>query len=276
MNRIEDFRRIYAGMVAAAAQVDDPRITEAFAAVPREHYLGPGPWHVMFEGDYTQTPSDDPACLYQNFLVAIDRKRELNNGEPVFLARIINALGAREGQSVVHIGTGTGYYTAILAEIVGPRGKVTGIEIDRGLAARTRANLAYYPQVEVIGGSGAELTMTGVDRIWVNAGASHPLNCWLDALAPGGRLVLPFTTKHGNGIVVRITRNGQGYAACVVSLTQIFACAGARDDKAANRLARTLENGLWDEIQSLRRDEHAHDESCWLHGTGWCLSRMAA
>ncbi len=276
MNRIEDFRRVYAGMVAATAQVDDPRITAAFAAVPREHYLGPGPWHVMFDGDYAETPSDDPACLYQNFLVAIDRKRDLNNGEPVFLARIINAVGAREGQSVVHIGTGTGYYTAILAEIVGPLGKVTGIEIDRKLAARARANLAHDPQVEVIGGSGAELALNGIDGLWVNAGASHPLDCWLDALAPGGRLVLPFTTKRGNGIVVRITRNASGYAACVVSLTQIFACAGARDDEAATRLARTLENGLWHEIQSLRRDEHEHDESCWLHGAGWCLSRIAA
>jgi protein-L-isoaspartate(D-aspartate) O-methyltransferase len=125
MDRIEDFRRVYAGMITAAAEVADPRIVEAFAAVPREDFLGPGPWDLMFEGAYATTPSDDPACLYQNFLVAIDRKRQLNNGEPVFLARIIGALAAETGEHIVHIGAGTGYYTAVLAEIVGPKGKVT-------------------------------------------------------------------------------------------------------------------------------------------------------
>jgi protein-L-isoaspartate(D-aspartate) O-methyltransferase len=42
----------------------------------------------------------------------------------------------------VHIGAGTGYYTAILACLVGPSGKVTGIEVDASLAARATVQMA--------------------------------------------------------------------------------------------------------------------------------------
>jgi protein-L-isoaspartate(D-aspartate) O-methyltransferase len=53
-------------------------------------------------------------------LVAIDEKRLLNNGPPSFLAILIEALALQEGDHVVHVGCGTGYYSAILAEFVGP------------------------------------------------------------------------------------------------------------------------------------------------------------
>jgi protein-L-isoaspartate(D-aspartate) O-methyltransferase len=53
-------------------------------------------------------------------LVAIDEKRLLNNGQPSFLAILIEALALQEGDHVVHVGCGTGYYSAILAEFVGP------------------------------------------------------------------------------------------------------------------------------------------------------------
>jgi protein-L-isoaspartate(D-aspartate) O-methyltransferase len=46
------------------------------------------------------------------------------------------------GDHVVHVGAGTGYYSAILAEMVGRTGRVTAIEIDPLLAARAKENLA--------------------------------------------------------------------------------------------------------------------------------------
>ena len=52
----------------------------------------------------------------------------------------------------MHIGTGTGYYTAIMACLVGPSGKVTGIELDASLAARARENLSSYPNVLIVNG----------------------------------------------------------------------------------------------------------------------------
>ena len=56
---------------------------------------------------------------------------------------------------MVHIRTGTGYYTAILAQFVGPSGRVTGIEYEPELAVRARTNLATYPNVDIVEGDGA-------------------------------------------------------------------------------------------------------------------------
>ena len=52
-------------------------------------------------------------------LVAIDAERGINNGQPSLHAQSIAALELKEGETVVQIGAGAGYYTAILAELVG-------------------------------------------------------------------------------------------------------------------------------------------------------------
>ena len=73
--------------------------------------------------------------------MAIDPARGLNNGEPSFLAYLIDALELKAGEHVAHIGCGTGYYSAILAEVVGKKGRVTSVEIDQKLAVRAKRNL---------------------------------------------------------------------------------------------------------------------------------------
>ena len=49
--------------------------------------------------------------------------------------------------------------------------------------------------------------------------------------------------------------------------------AGARDPAVSNELARALRRDEGASVRSLRRDIHAQEESCWLHGHGWCFSR---
>ncbi|WP_390887876.1 hypothetical protein [Comamonas antarctica] len=51
-------------------------------------------------------------------------------------ARWLHALQPRAGEVVAHIGAGKGYYTSILSQLVGPRGKVLAVECDAKLAAR--------------------------------------------------------------------------------------------------------------------------------------------
>ena len=60
-------------------------------------------------------------------------------------------------EHVVHVGAGVGYYTAILAQLVGHLGTVTAIELDPQLAARAAANLARSPNVDVLQGDGASI-----------------------------------------------------------------------------------------------------------------------
>jgi len=151
-------RAAYAKQVLAAAGVDDARLVQAFAAIPREDFLGPGPWLVRrWLRDYMSTPDADPVYLYTDDLVALVPARGVNNGQPSLHAHLIHQALPAVGQHVVHVGTGTGYCTAILAHLVGPSGRVTGIEYDGSLAARARASLAPYANVAVIEGDGTQM-----------------------------------------------------------------------------------------------------------------------
>jgi len=87
---LDGLRRFYAEELRAVANLQSEALVRAFAKVPREHFLGPGPWRVRspgFEGYWT-TKDVDPKHLYHNVLVAIDPTRQLNNGHPSFLASL--------------------------------------------------------------------------------------------------------------------------------------------------------------------------------------------
>jgi len=148
-------RRAFAKQIMAMVGVKNPSIEAAFAAVPREDFLGNGPWQIFRYNRYVPTPNDDPVYLYTDELVGIIPERSINNGQPSLHAYLLGAASPLPGEHVVHVGTGTGYYTAIMAEMAGSSGRVTGVEYDPELAARAKANLAGYLNVKVIQGDGA-------------------------------------------------------------------------------------------------------------------------
>ena len=268
-------RRSYAEELKYVAHIGSDAIVRAFAKVPREKFLGPGPWRIPWgEEDWT-TEDDDPKHLYHNILVAIDPARGLNNGQPSFLAYLIDALELKAGEHVAHIGCGTGYYSAILAEVVGRRGRVTSVEIDQKLAARAKRNLSPWRQVSVVAGDGSRCRLDTVDALLINAGATHPAAIWLDALTPGGRMVLPLTAENKFGSVLKVTRLTRGYSARFVGGVGIFPCAGARSRRAQDQLKTAFQSGTQSSVRSLRRDQHRPNRLCWLHGTDFCLSRAA-
>ena len=114
MECLEAQRHFFADLVTASAGVpkDELRLASAFASTPREDFLGPGPWKVFVGGRYIETPSPDPAFLYQDVVVGLAPDRRINNGQPVLHAICLAALGVKEGDTVVHVGAGTGYYRA--------------------------------------------------------------------------------------------------------------------------------------------------------------------
>jgi protein-L-isoaspartate(D-aspartate) O-methyltransferase len=144
---LEVARRWFAEGLRTACHLTDARVVEAFAAVPRETFAGPGPWRLFhFVDGYWSTQDADPRRLYHNVLVALDESRGLNIGEPALWARHFDRLGVPDGARVLQLGAGSGYYTAILAELVGPTGRVDAIEIDGPLAEVAQRNLAAWPR----------------------------------------------------------------------------------------------------------------------------------
>jgi protein-L-isoaspartate(D-aspartate) O-methyltransferase len=277
-------RAAYAKQILAAARVDDARLDAAFSAIRREDFLGPGPWPILrWFRDYVPTPGTDPVYLYTDDLVGILPERRINNGQPSLHAHLIHRASPAAGERVVHIGTGTGYYTAILAHLAGPSGRVTGIEYDSELAAKAKANLVSHPNVEVVEGDGALVSFDEADVIYVNAGCTEPAASWLDRLADGGRLILPMTSDRGfganspermasAGAVFRIERRGRDYFATWISPVAIFPCAGSRDEVSERALAEAFAKGGWQQVTRLYRDQEIPEERCWLRGSGWCLA----
>jgi len=278
-------RRAYAKHVLANAGVDDARVEAAFAAVRREHFLGLGPWLMpRWSRRYVPTPSDDPVYLYQDALVGIIPERGLNNGQPSLHAMLIAAAASRPGQHVVHIGAGVGYYTAILAHMVGESGRVTAIEFDGGLAERLVANFARQRNVRALPGDGAQIEFDPADVIYVNAGATRPADIWLDRLKDGGRLILPLTSDKGfgenpenipiqqRGAVFGIKRGGGEFLAKWISAVAIFPCEGARDAESERALAAAFEKGGWERVTRLYRRGDLPDERCWLNAPDWALA----
>lgn len=277
-------RRIYAKQVVHAAGVSDPLLESVLAELPRERFLPPPPWLLTRwgyqAGGYQPTPNDDPVYLYQDVPVAIDPGRHLNNGQPSFLIRLIAHGRPRPGDGIVHIGTGAGYYTAVLAGLVGAGGHVFGVERDPALAAQAAANLADLAHVRIVAGDGATLPLPAADFILVNAGASQPAPTWLDALKPGGRLILPLTAETlaseapiTQGVVFLIERRGDDdYTARCISTVMIYPCAGARDPDAIEALQRALAAGGQEKVKALHRSDTVDPALCWLRGQGWCFS----
>lgn len=272
-------RRAYAKHVMMLGGVHNPVLEHAFESVRREDFLGAGPWQVWrWSAGYDSTPSDDPVYLYCNALFAIVAERGLNNGEPSSHAMWIASVSPLVHEHVVHIGAGVGYYSAIFATMAG---RVTAIEYEAELAERATANLAPFSNVDVVAGDGARYAFAPADVIYVNAGASRPLDHWLDSLREGGRLLVPLTAPSNftnpmsgqiSGGYFRITRRAQAFEARWISPVAVFPCVGARDPESDAALAEAFKVRRWNEVTRLYRTDDLPEEQCWLRAPGWSLA----
>jgi protein-L-isoaspartate(D-aspartate) O-methyltransferase len=274
---IESARQSYAEELRSLTHMSSPELFAAFAKVPRERFVGPGPWRILGRDENWTSESEDPRHLYHNVLIALDEAKGINNGQPSMWALFLDQLGVRAGDHLLHLGCGTGYYTAILAEVVGPEGRITAIEIDKAIAERARIALAPWPQVSVLHGDGARGPFEPADVIVVSAGATHPLPPWLAALKPRGKLLFPLTPDSGIGAMALLTRKGgETFEAKLTFGVQFIQFSGADDLDVSARLAIALDRDKGTSVRSLRLDAHDKEDSCWLHGGGWCFSTRDA
>lgn len=285
MSDLGAVRRFFAEEIQVVSNIRSATVVDALAAVPRERFVPPGPWTIRSESDFggppRQTPGADARFVYHNVAVAIDADRMLFNGTPGLVAMAIDRADVKAGERVLHIGTGTGYFTALMAHCVGPQGRVVGIEVDEGLAQRARENVSTLPWVEIHHGDGTGRLNGAFDVIVVNAGVTHPLDSWLDALAPGGRLVLPITATMpamgpiGKGLLLLLTRDASTSATMTVrplTFVAIFSAVGLRDERLNAQIGQALAKHPFPPLQLLRRDPHEPSARCWLHDERFCLT----
>ena len=278
MSALQEARLRFAEDVRRCAKVQTAALLEALATVPREAFLPPGPWAVRGGGAADMTPDADPRHLYQDVSVAIDEGRQLFNGAPSAVLPALDALCVTTGDRVFHVGCGLGYYTALLAHVVGRTGRVRAVEIDEAMARHARANLVRYESVTVEQGDGAGPIDESFDAILIHAGVTQPLDVWLDAIPVGGRVVLPITTTlpglaHvSKGVMVGLTKaNDQQFDVRPLGFTMIYTAVGLRDEALNAAIGGALLRGFADQVTQLRRDAHPPDATCLLHGPTCCF-----
>jgi protein-L-isoaspartate(D-aspartate) O-methyltransferase len=181
--------------------IRDPRVLAAMERVPRHECLGP-----EFQ---VQAYEDRPLPIGHGQTVS----------QPYIVAAMLEALELQPSDTVLEIGTGSGYQTALLAELAG---KVFSIERHAPLAERARGVLERlgYAGVEVVVGDGTEglAQAAPFDAILVSAAAPKLPPPLLEQLAEGGRMIIPIGFSEGQELELVRKREGQ------LVITRLDAC----------------------------------------------------
>jgi protein-L-isoaspartate(D-aspartate) O-methyltransferase len=170
----DDARQAMIDEQLARRGLSDYRVLAAIGRVPRERFVGPG----------------QEAQAYEDRALAIDCDQTIS--QPYIVALMTQALELAGDEKVLEIGTGSGYQTAILAELAA---SVVSIERHPLLARRAAGvlnDLGYQNIHLVIGdGSSGWAEEAPYDRIIVTAAASKVPDVLFDQLVEGGLLVIP-------------------------------------------------------------------------------------
>lgn len=277
---IKEARRWFSEDIRIAAPVvHSPAIIDAFAKIPREHFLGDGPWRIhprQFDRPAYISPTAEPHHLYHDVLISIDHDLEINNGLPSLWAYYLDQMAIKPGAVILQVGAGVGYFTALLAELVTSSGRVIAYEIDTALAKRAKENLKGYANVEVVAGDACQAdNLPALDAVVVFAGATHVPENWLSCLTKTGRVVIPFTADDHWGFMLLLEKRGAELAATPLGNCGFYHCGGARKPLEAAALKTALEatGGTVPPLGQLHHGQPAADDTdVWYVGDGFWLT----
>jgi protein-L-isoaspartate(D-aspartate) O-methyltransferase len=266
-----DLRARYAERIMRLAETDHPRVRDAFSRIPREAFLPPPPWTTISAGVANTT--SDLRDIYDNVLVALDRKHGINNGEPALHAAWLALVDPQPGEHVVHVGAGSGYYTAILALLVAPDGRVDAFEVHEGLAADAARNLGPHRSITVHAETAFDRPLPPADLVYVNAGVFAPDPEWMWALRPGGRLIFPWQPVSSWGPAILVTRRRAGFSARPAMQVGFITCSGQGKGRVGEMKRSDVEaiRSVW-----LREDREPDETAIAIYDALWFSSDEVA
>ncbi len=172
--RFDNGRQELADRLAGGRHPLDPRIVDAFRAVPRELFL----------------PGAQQRFAYLDAALPLAEGQTVS--QPSMIAVMLQALGCEAGDRALEVGAGSGYASALLAQLVG---EVFAVEIRPSLAQRAARNLALAKienvHVALVDGSLGLEAHAPYDRILVSAGADRVPDELVRQLRVGGRIAIP-------------------------------------------------------------------------------------
>lgn len=172
--------------------IGNPRVLSAMRAVPRHEFV----------------PTESQADAYGDYPVSIGHGQTIS--QPYIVAYMTQILDPKSDEKILEIGTGSGYQTAILAELAG---EVYSIEFISELAdqAKERLKRLGYSNIRIkatdgyFGWSGA----SPFNGIMVTAALDHVPQALMDQLAPGGRMIIPVGAE-GYQVLEIISKDADG------------------------------------------------------------------
>ncbi len=182
------------------------RWEEAFSSVDRAAFLPP-----RIDGiEKSRRFNEWKEAAYS--LRSIVTKRKTNgtpassSSDPRVMLDMLETLELKPGMTVLELGTGTGYNTALLCEVAGTE-NVTSIDIDSDvtLSARIKLSSAGYPSVMALTRDGKEghASKAPYDRLIVTYAVDRLEPEWLQQIADGGLVIVPWENDLGSQVVAQ-------------------------------------------------------------------------
>lgn len=175
-----------------------PAIIEAFKKIKREDFVSP----------------EDKKYVAVNVPLAIGYGQTIS--QPLTVAFMLEQLQPKEGDNILDVGSGSGWAAALLAQIVGEKGKVYAIEIVPELKKFGEENAAKYNFIKkgiskffCADGRKGLLEFAPFDNILVSAASKDIPPKLLEQLKVGGRLVIPLGRQYESQDIVAIDKRGK-------------------------------------------------------------------